>query len=140
MIGRYPIRAASLAFLAPALLSACSPAPKPVVAVAVPAPAIIAPMPVPRIMPVRVFTLDTPVDRIAADPQGKAVLDRDVPGLMADKRYPMFDDMSLSEIAMFSHGRLSKTKLDLVKSDLIEISYLPPAADTAAQSVTSPAQ
>ena len=73
------------------------------------------------------YTLDTPVDRIAADPRGKAVLLRDVPGLMASKNYPMFDDMSLSQIAFLSGGRLSKTKLALVQSDLTQISGAPPA-------------
>jgi hypothetical protein len=135
MSGRFRTSAAGLAILAPALLSACAPSPRPVLAAN--NPAVSAPMVLPKPKP-RLFTLDTPVERIAADPRGKAVLDRDIPGLMADRRYPMFDDMSLSEIAMFSHGQLSKTKLELVKSDLIQISYLSP--DSAAQSITSPAQ
>ncbi len=127
MIGRF---AARLAILAPALLAACSPEPKPHLAVNVPP---VAPVPAPpvKLPKLRVFTLDTPVDHIVADPRGKAVLDRDVPGLMADKHYPLFEDMSLSEIAMFSHGRLTKSKLDLVKSDLIEISYLTPAPNSS---------
>jgi hypothetical protein len=83
--------------------------------------------PAPKPAKPHVFTLNTPVDRIAADPRGKAVLDRDVPGLMANKDYPMFDDMSLSEIALVSGGRLTRSKLALVKSDLIQISYLPPS-------------
>ena len=72
------------------------------------------------------YTLDTPVNRIAADPRGKAVLVRDVPGLMASKNYPLFDDMSLSQIAFLSGGRLSKTKLALVQSDLTQISGTAP--------------
>lgn len=124
MIRHFRTGAASLAILAPALLSACSPASsKPGLAANAPAPG---PAPAaPRARPA-VFTLDTPVDRIVADPKGKAVLDRDVPGLMASKDYPLFDDMSLSQIALFSGGRLTKTKLALVKSDLIQISYLSP--------------
>lgn len=142
--------AAISAILALASLSACSPAPvKPSLAANAPPPAapavrpappvaaapavtamaVTAPAPKPASSPAKphVFTLNTPVERIAADPRGKAVLDRDVPGLMANKNYPMFDEMSLSEIAIVSGGRLTRSKLALVKSDLIEISYLPPA-------------
>lgn len=134
--------AAISAILAMASLSACGPAPtKPSLAANAPvqaapgvrpAPAVTAmaaPAPVPAPKPAKphVFTLNTPVERIAADPRGKAVLDRDVPGLMANKNYPMFDDMSLSEIALVSGGKLTRSKLELVKSDLIQISYLPPS-------------
>jgi hypothetical protein len=134
--------AAISAILAMASLSACGPAAtKPSLAANTPvqaapgvrpAPAVTAmaaPTPVPAPKPAKphVFTLNTPVERIAADPRGKAVLDRDVPGLMANKNYPMFDDMSLSEIALVSGGKLTRSKLELVKSDLIQISYLPPS-------------
>jgi hypothetical protein len=72
------------------------------------------------------FTIDTPVDRIAANPSGKAVLDRDFPGLMASKEYPLFDDMSLSQIALMSGGRISKDKLSLVQTDLVQVTDLGP--------------
>ena len=140
MISGFRTSAASLAILAPALLSACSPAPKPNLAVNVPPPVIPAPAPVPKPLKVRVFTLNTPVDHIVADPRGKAVLDRDVPGLMTDKHYPLFEDMSLSEIALLSHGRLTKSKLELVRSDLIQISYLTPDPDAASPTAIPPAQ
>jgi len=135
MLGRWGKRA-GLAVLAPALLAACSPAPKPVLAANI----SVAPAPAPPPKPAKphVFTLNTPVDHIVADPRGKAVLDRDIPGLMADKHYPMFEDMSLSEIALLSHGRLTKSKLELVKSDLIEISLLTP--DPASVAVIPPEQ
>ena len=134
--------AAISAILAMASLSACgTAATKPSLAANTPvqaapgvrpAPAVTAmaaPTPVPAPKPAKphVFTLNTPVERIAADPRGKAVLDRDVPGLMANKNYPMFDEMSLSEIALVSGGKLTRSKLELVKSDLIQISYLPPS-------------
>ena len=76
--------------------------------------------------PAASFTIDTPVDRIAANPNGKAILDRDVPGLMASKEYPLFDDMSLSQIAIMSGGKLSKDKLTLVQTDLVQLSDLNP--------------
>lgn len=68
------------------------------------------------------YSLDTPVDHIAADPRGKAVLDHDVPGLMASQSYILFEDMSLSQIATVSGGRLTKAKLDLVQADLSQLS------------------
>jgi hypothetical protein len=67
------------------------------------------------------FSLDTPVEKIAANDRGKAVLDRDLPGLMASRNYLLFDDMSLSQIATLSSGQLTKTKLDLVEADLSQI-------------------
>ncbi len=136
MISRFGASAVGLAILAPAILSACSPAPKPNLALN--SPVVTAPLISAKPVKPRVFTLNTPVDHIVADPRGKAVLDRDVPGLMASNQYPMFEDMSLSEIAMLSHGRLSKSKLDLVKSDLVQISYLTPDSQTA--SVIAPVQ
>jgi hypothetical protein len=68
------------------------------------------------------FSLDTPVEHIAADPRGKAILNHDVPGLMASPSYLLFDDMSLSQIATVSGGRLTKAKLDVVQADLSQLS------------------
>jgi hypothetical protein len=79
------------------------------------------------------FTLDTPVDRIAADARGKAVLERDLPGLMSSRSYALFDDMSLSQIATLSSGRLTQTKLDRVQADLSQISDPVPQTAIALQ-------
>jgi hypothetical protein len=68
------------------------------------------------------FSLDTPLNHIAADKRGKAVLERDLPGLMASRSYALFDDMSLSQIAVVSGGRLTKAKLDTVQADLAQLS------------------
>jgi hypothetical protein len=95
-------------------LAGCS-APRPA-AVALPE-ALAAPAPA--------FSLNTPVDVIAANPGGKAVLDRDVPGLMASKSYMLFDDMSLSQIAEVSSGQLTQAKLDLVEADLSKLPGAP---------------
>jgi hypothetical protein len=71
------------------------------------------------------YSLDTPLDRIAADKRGKAILDRDLPGLMTSRSYVLFDDMSLTQIAMMSGGRLNQTKLNLVEADLAQLSTSP---------------
>ena len=67
------------------------------------------------------FSLDTPLERIAADRSGKAILVRDIPGLMASSSYELVDDMSLSQIATVSGGQLSKAKLDRVQTDLAKL-------------------
>jgi hypothetical protein len=113
---RYGAVACSL--LGPVMLSGCAAPPRTAQATALANPAP------PKA--VSNFTIDTPVDRIAADPNGKAVLDRDVPGLMASKEYSLFDDMSLSQIAIMSGGRISKDKLTLVQTDLVQLSDLSP--------------
>jgi hypothetical protein len=77
------------------------------------------------------FTLNTPVDRIAADERGKAVLNRDLPGLMASRSYALFDDMSLSQIATLSGGKLTQAKLDRVEADLSQLSTPPPQGAVA---------
>jgi hypothetical protein len=69
------------------------------------------------------FSLNTPVEKTAANQRGTAILDRDVPGLMANRSYPLFDDTSLSQIATASGGQLTKTRLNLSK--LILPSYPP---------------
>ena len=68
------------------------------------------------------FSVQTPIDKIAADERGKAVLDRDVPGVMSNPHYMLFSCMSLSQLASMSGGRLSKSKLNQVNSDLAELS------------------
>jgi hypothetical protein len=101
--------------LGPAILLACS-APKPVTDEG--ASSHIS-------APIHAFSLDTPLDQIAADKQGKAVLDRDLPGLMASRSYILFDDMSLSQIAVMSGGRLTKEKLTVVEADLSNLPAAP---------------
>ncbi len=67
------------------------------------------------------FTLDTPINVIAANAQGKAVLMHDLPGVMTNPKYPMFSDMSLSQLASLSSGRLTPAKLAVVQADLAKI-------------------
>jgi hypothetical protein len=40
---------------------------------------------------------------------------------MASRSYKLFDDMSLAQIATFSGGQLTKTKLDLLQADLAQL-------------------
>ncbi len=100
-----------------ASLSGCGAGPKPVPAMAASA-TVKAPNPE--------FSVNTPLDIIAANPNGKAVLLHDLPGLMASRSYILFDDMSLSQIAPLSGGHLTTAKLDVVQADLSQLSHPPP--------------
>ncbi|MBU6419311.1 MAG: hypothetical protein KGQ79_06230 [Proteobacteria bacterium] len=68
------------------------------------------------------FTVQTPIEKIAADQRGKAVLDRDVPGVMSNPHYMLFSCMSLTQLASMSGGRLTQSKLNQVNADLAELS------------------
>jgi len=72
--------------------------------------------------PVSTLSLDTPVEHIAADPRGKAIVNHDVPGLLASPSYFMFENMSLSQIAAVSGGQITKAELDLAQADLSQLS------------------
>lgn len=78
-----------------------------------------APRPAPVALAPRTgFTVNTPLDVIAADARGKAVLVQDVPGVMSNPKYPLFEDMSLAQIAIIASGKLPQSKLDQVQADL----------------------
>ena len=68
-----------------------------------------------RSRPHRFFLLNTPVNKIAVDPRGKAILERDVPKLLSNRNHMVVNDMSLSQIASLSCGRLAATRLDQVE-------------------------
>ena len=72
--------------------------------------------------PVTALSLDAPVEQIAADPRGKMILNHDIPGLLGNPSYFMFENMSLSQIAALSGGRITNAELDLVKVDLSHLS------------------
>jgi hypothetical protein len=65
-----------------------------------------------------VLTLNSPIQDIAADPRGRAILQKDLPGLCDRPEFVMFKSMTLTELAGLSHGKLTKADLDEVRSDL----------------------
>lgn len=95
------------------MVHALPPAPAPVVRVSEPASAAL--------------SLDTPIWRICADPRGKAVLLRDMPGLMAHPAFAMFKGMSLHRLAVLAGGRLPQDRLQQVELDLARL----PPGDSA---------
>ena len=75
------------------------------------APAAPAPM-APAMAPVAgALTTDTPIETIVADPAGKAVLDKDAPGLTTHPMYEQFKSMSLKELAPMSQGKIDDAAL-----------------------------
>ena len=54
--------------------------------------------PAPVQMAATSLSLDTPIVEIVADPDGKAVLDKDVPGLTTHPMYDRFKTLSLKEL------------------------------------------
>lgn len=57
------------------------------------------------------FTLDTPIEQIAADPAAKAALDASLPGTTTHPSYEMFKSMSLKQLQPMSDGKLSDEAL-----------------------------
>jgi len=64
------------------------------------------------------FTLDTPIEQLAADKETASILRKDIPGLLEDKHYPMFKSMSLRVIAALSNGNISSQTLAQTEADL----------------------
>ena len=67
------------------------------------------------------LSVDTPIETIASTPQGKAVLERRLPGLCERPEYMMFKGMSLSKLADMSHGRISRAKVAVIQADLVRV-------------------
>ncbi len=64
------------------------------------------------------FTRETPIEKIAADPQGAAVLNKDIPGLLTDKSYDFFKSMNLKQIQRLSSGDLTDDTVRQAEADL----------------------
>lgn len=67
------------------------------------------------------LTIDTPIETIAADPKGKAVLDADLANITSHPMYDQFKSMSLTQLQPMSQGALSNAALAKVKADLAAI-------------------
>ena len=64
------------------------------------------------------LTLDTPIADIAAAPAGKAVLDKQLPGLLAHPAYEAFKGFSLKALQPYSNGLITDERLAAVDTDL----------------------
>ena len=69
--------------------------------------------------PVRgIFTLDTPIQDLIADPGAKKVLDKDLPGMSDDENVDKFKTLSLRSLQPQTGGQLTDAMLAKVASDL----------------------
>ena len=66
--------------------------------------------------------MNTPIAVIAASPQGKAVLEHELPGLCERPEYVMFRSMSPAKLALLSNGRISQSKLIRLQAHLVRVS------------------
>ena len=73
-------------------------------------------------------TLDVPIMDIAASSSGRAILDKDFPGLRTNSMYGFAKAMTLNQIAAMSHGRITPVMLAQARTDL---SALPFKADAS---------
>jgi hypothetical protein len=64
------------------------------------------------------LTVNTPIETICASPAGKAVLDRDLPGLTTRPEFPMFKAMTLKQIEPMSKGHITDAVLAKIQADL----------------------
>ena len=67
------------------------------------------------------FSLDTPIEAIAADPAGKAVLDADFPGMLTHPAYAQFKGLSLTAVQPMSQGAITDEQMAKAKVDLAAI-------------------
>jgi hypothetical protein len=108
--------AALLTLIAAPALAQTTPAPAPEPAPAAPATATpAAPAAATRL------SLDTPIETVVADAEGKKVLDADLPGLTTNDKYDMFKSMSLNQVAGFAPDKLTPERLAKVSTDLAVI-------------------
>ena len=68
------------------------------------------------------YTLDTPLETIAADPEGTVVLNKNIPGLLTDPSYGVIKSMTLKTIARLSGGDLTDQMLAQTEADLKALS------------------
>ncbi len=68
------------------------------------------------------LSVNTPIDVIAASPQGKAALEHALPGLCERPEYVMFRTMSPAKLALLSNGRISQAKLIQLQAHLAKVS------------------
>ncbi len=64
------------------------------------------------------LTLDTPIAVIVADPAGKAVLDKDVPGLTDHPMYERFKNDSLKQLQPKMAGAIGNDTMATTAKDL----------------------
>jgi hypothetical protein len=73
-------------------------------------------------------TLDVPIVDIAASLGGRAILDKDFPGLRTHAMYGFAKVMTLNQIAALSHGKITPDMLAQARTDLSALPARPVAS------------
>jgi hypothetical protein len=63
----------------------------------------------------------TPIETLVANPDAKAVLDKDLPGLTTHEAYDQFKAMTLAQVAPMSQGAITPEALKTVQADLDKV-------------------
>ena len=61
---------------------------------------------------------DTPIEAIAATTEGKAALDKNLPGLTTHEAYEQFKGMSLKQVQPMSGGAITDDQITALQADL----------------------
>ncbi|ODT61747.1 hypothetical protein [Phenylobacterium sp.] len=61
---------------------------------------------------------NTPIVDIAAKPEGKAALDKNLPGLTTHEAYDQFKSMSLKQVQPLSGGAITDDQIKALQADL----------------------
>lgn len=64
---------------------------------------------------------NTPIADIAATPEGKAALDKNLPGLTSHEAYEQFKGMSLKQVQPMSGGAITDDQLKALQADLDKV-------------------
>jgi hypothetical protein len=73
----------------------------------------------------------TPIAELAADPAGKAILDKELPGLTNHPAYEQFKGMTLRQLQPMSGGVISDERITAVQAALDSAAPAPGAAPAA---------
>lgn len=64
------------------------------------------------------FTIDTPIDVIAADPKAKAALDAAFPGMTAHPMYDQFKSMSVKQLQPMASDQITDAGIARLTAEL----------------------
>ena len=67
------------------------------------------------------FNLDTPIEKLVADVNAKAVLDSTMPGMTNHPHYEMFKAMSLKQLQPYSDGKITPELLTKAEAALAQV-------------------
>lgn len=81
---------------------------------------------------VAMSALDLPIEQIAGSPNGRAILDKDFPGLRQHAMYAYFKAMSLNQVAAMSKGQITSAMMAQAQIDLATLDTANAAPPSAA--------